>query len=139
MTQYLLSVWHDDGYPSVPQDQVQAMFERVGAFNDELVGSGSWVFGGGLHHNSTATVVRGRPGADPLVSDGPDAESAEQMGGFWVIRCADLDTALKWARKGSEACGQPVEVRPLRRRRLTRGRAGGRCGVSALVRPPAGG
>ena len=46
------------------------------------------------------------------MTDGPYAESKEQMGGFWVIEAPDLDTALEWGRKGSLACELPVEVRP---------------------------
>ena len=46
------------------------------------------------------------------MTDGPYAESKEQMGGFWVIEAPDLDAALDWARKGAAACEGPVEVRP---------------------------
>jgi hypothetical protein len=46
------------------------------------------------------------------MTDGPFAETKEQLGGFWVIRCADLDQALAWAEKCAEACMEPVEVRP---------------------------
>jgi hypothetical protein len=46
------------------------------------------------------------------MTDGPYAEAKEQIGGFTVIEAADLDEALAWARKGSEACMWPVEVRP---------------------------
>jgi hypothetical protein len=47
-----------------------------------------------------------------LTTDGPFAETKEQLGGFWVIKAEDLDEALRWAAKGSEACRGPVEVRP---------------------------
>jgi hypothetical protein len=47
-----------------------------------------------------------------VTTDGPFAETKEQLGGFWVITASDLDAALGWAAKGSEACGAPVEVRP---------------------------
>ena len=46
------------------------------------------------------------------MTDGPYAESKEQMGGFWVIEAPDLDAALEWAKKGAAACEGPVEVRP---------------------------
>ena len=52
------------------------------------------------------------PGAEPIVTDGPFAETKEWLGGFWVIEAPDLDAALAWARKGSAACQGPVEVRP---------------------------
>ena len=47
------------------------------------------------------------------MTDGPYAETKEQMGGFWVIEAADLDAALDWARKAAAACEGPVEVRPM--------------------------
>jgi hypothetical protein len=46
------------------------------------------------------------------MTDGPFAETKEQLAGFWVIRCDDLDQALAWAEKCALACGRPIEVRP---------------------------
>ena len=69
------------------------------------------MFAGGLHPSSTATVVRAQ-GGKVVTTDGPFAETKEQLGGFWVIQAQDLDAALAWAAKGSEACMRPVEVRP---------------------------
>jgi len=112
MTQYLLSVWHDDTYDiDVDGADAQRMFAQVDAFNAEVQAAGAWVFGGGLHPASSATVVRSTSG-DVSMTDGPYAESKEQMGVFWVIEAADLDAAVDWARKGSAACEGPVEVRP---------------------------
>ena len=68
-------------------------------------------FAGGLHEPSTATVVRDDDG-ETIITDGPFAETKEQLGGFWIIEVADLDAALAWAAKGSAACMGPVEVRP---------------------------
>ena len=87
------------------------MFAQVSAFNEELQGAGSWVFAGGLHPITTATVVDASKG-EPVITGGPYAESKEQMGGFWVIEATNLEEALEWARKGSAACEGPVEVRP---------------------------
>ncbi len=112
MTQYLLSVWHIGEYPDPNSEEAQKMFAQVGAFNSEVQQSGAWVFAGGLHPASTATVVTASGTADPVITDGPFVESKEQMGGFWIIEAADLDAALEWARKGSAACMAPVEVRP---------------------------
>ena len=58
-----------------------------------------------------ATVVRVADG-ETITTDGPFAETKEQLGGFWIISAADLDAALEWAAKGSAACMGPVEVRP---------------------------
>ena len=111
MTQYLLSVWHDGDYPTPEPEVMQQMFADVSAFNNELQSAGAWVFGGGLHPKESATVVR-VTGGDVSMTDGPYAESKEQIGGFWVIEAPDLDAALEWARKGAAACQGPVEVRP---------------------------
>ena len=72
---------------------------------------GMFVFAGGLVPPDSATVVRTEGGATSM-TDGPFAETKEQLGGFWVIRAADLDEALAWAEKCSAACMGPVEVRP---------------------------
>ena len=115
MPQYLLSVWHDDAYDDLatttPAADMERMFAQVGAFNETLEQAGAWVFGCGLRPASTATVVRAT-GTDVSMTDGPYAESKEQMGGFWVIEAADLDAALEWAGKAAAACEGPVEVRP---------------------------
>ena len=112
MAQYLLSVWHDEDYVvDFSGDDAQRMVAQVGAFNEELMGSGSFVFAGGLNPSSSATVVRSTNGQVSM-TDGPFAESKEVMGGFWVIDVPDLDTALEWARKAAAACEGPVELRP---------------------------
>ena len=90
---------------------MQQAYKAVDAFNAELQSAGAWVFAGGLHPPATATVVRAQ-GGQVVTTDGPFAETKEQLGGFWVIKAADLDAALDWAAKGSAACGGPVEVRP---------------------------
>jgi hypothetical protein len=112
MSQYLMSVWHDDEYEvDFSSDEMQRVGAQVGAFNQELESAGAWVFGAGLMPASSATVVRA---ADTVsMTDGPYAESKEQMGGFWVIEAPDLDAALDWARKAAAACEGPVELRPM--------------------------
>lgn len=111
MTQYLLSVWGVEGSPKPSDAEMQKAYADVDAFNQKLQDSGDWVFGGGLHPAATATVVRVSDG-DVLTTDGPFAESKEQLGGFWIIKAPDLDAALTLAAEGSVACGAPVEVRP---------------------------
>ena len=111
MPKYLLSVWSREDDPMPPDDEVQAMYAAVARFNEEARAEGAWVFAGGLHPSSTATVVDGR-GGDVVTTDGPYAESKEQMGGFWVLEAPDLDAAIDLARRGSAACHGKVEVRP---------------------------
>jgi hypothetical protein len=111
MTQYLMAVHTTEGEPMPSEEQMQQMYKAVDAYNEELKAAGAWVFAGGLHPSSTATVVRAQ-GGQVVTTDGPFAETKEQLGGFWVIDVADLDAALDWAARGSAACGGPVEVRP---------------------------
>ncbi len=111
MTQYLLSVWGVEGTPAPSDDETQKMFKDVGVFNEKLKAQGAWVFAGGLHPVTTATVVRVQDG-EVLTTDGPFAESKEQLGGFWIISAPDLDAALALAAEGTVACQAPVEVRP---------------------------
>jgi hypothetical protein len=108
--QYLLSLYHGDDYRPAP-DQMEAIFRDVDALNKELMAAGAWVFGGGLHPASTAAVLRVQDG-EVLLTDGPYAEGKEHIGGFWVIKAPDRDTALAWGRKATRACTLPVEVRP---------------------------
>ena len=110
MTQYLMSVIHDWDNMELTQEEMRESFAATDRFNDELKNSGHWVFAGGLTHPSSATVVDDRKG-DRIVTDGPYAEVKEQLGGFWVIEAADLDEALDVARRASEACMHPVEIR----------------------------
>jgi len=117
MTTYLLSVHHDAGVtdewtlPHLTEEEVQQSFADTGRFNEEIKASGHWVFAGGLEPPSSATVVDNSTGQN-AVTDGPYAETKEQLGGFWVIEAADLDEALAIAARGSKACRGPVEVRP---------------------------
>jgi hypothetical protein len=111
MKQYLLSVHIDESDPEPPAEELAKLYAAVEAFNTEVREAGAWVFAGGLHPSDRATVVRARDG-EVLVTDGPYAETKEQLGGFWVLKADDLDGALAWAKKATVACEGPVEVRP---------------------------
>ncbi len=111
MPQYLLSVVDDEFTRKRPADEAQPIFEAVGAFNEELQREGYWVFAGGLSEPATATTVDAR-GPEVLLTDGPFVETKEYLGGFWIIRVADLDVALGLAARASRACDGRVEVRP---------------------------
>jgi hypothetical protein len=111
MKQYLLAVHTVKGAPVPSDEELQKSYAQVDKVNAELQTAGVWVFGGGLLPSESATVVRVEGGATTM-TDGPFAETKEQLGGFWVIRVADLDQALAWAEKCAQACQNPVEVRP---------------------------
>ena len=109
MPQYLLSIYQPDG--GVPDAETMARIATdLHRLNEELRESGSWVFTGGLHAPSSATVVR----ADGMMTDGPYLEGKEHIGGIWVITAPDLDAALRWGRKAAAAATLPIEVRPFR-------------------------
>jgi hypothetical protein len=111
MKQYMLSVYNAEGQPAPSPEVIEEMYRDVEAVNVQLREAGVWVFAGGLQPASTATVVQIRDGK-VLTTDGPFAETKEQLGGFWVITADDLDAALAWSAKATEACRAPVEVRP---------------------------
>jgi hypothetical protein len=110
MKQYLLSVYQPEGDPP-PPEVLDPIMRDVNAFNDELKTAGAWVFAGGLHAPSTATVLRQQEG-DVLTTDGPYAEGKEYLGGFTIIKAPDLDAALAWGRKLAGVLPLPIEVRP---------------------------
>ena len=117
MTQYLLSLYQPDGDikggKPPPPEVLQKIMRDVNALRQEMIDAGVWVFSGGLHHPSSATVVHAREG-EVLTTDGPFIESKEHIGGFNIIKANDLDAALVWARKFTKATHLPVEVRPFR-------------------------
>ena len=118
MPQYLLSVhgpMDDSPYGSYDAQALLELrkqsFAATGKVNEEMQKAGVWVFAGGLTPISNATTVDNR-GGNLTVTDGPYAETKEYLGGFWILDLPDLDAALKWATKASEACIGTVEVRP---------------------------
>src|SRR4051812_39975219 len=111
MTQYMLSVHMVEGAPVLSDDEMQAAYKATADLNEEIKAEGAWVFAGGLHAADTATVVR-NTGGDVLTTDGPFAETKEQLGGFWIVELPDLDAALALAARASAACREAVEVRP---------------------------
>ncbi len=110
MKQYLLSVYQPDG-PPPPDVDLEKVMRAIDELHEELKAAGAWVFDGGLHPASTATVVRVEDD-EVLITDGPYAEGKEHVGGFTIIRAPDLDAALEWGRKAARATTLPVEVRP---------------------------
>jgi hypothetical protein len=110
MKQYLLSVYQPSG-PRPDAAALARIARDLDALNAEIKAAGAWVFAGGLHDPSTATVLR--PADDEvLTTDGPFAEGKEHIGGFTILTAPDLDAALAWGCKLARATTLPVEVRP---------------------------
>jgi len=114
MKRYLLSIYQPDG-PAPPPEVLERISADLDALNRELREAGAWVFAGGLHPPSTATVVRVTDG-EVLWTDGPFTEGKEHIGGFTIVRASDLDAALEWGRRLAEATTLPIEVRPFQDR-----------------------
>ncbi len=111
VTHYLISVYPYGSAAVSVETQNAPRMTQIGAFNDEIIASGNFVFAGGLLGPAAATVVKATHGAVTM-TDGPFVETHEALGGFWVIEAADLDEALAIAARATIACGAPLEVRP---------------------------
>jgi hypothetical protein len=110
----MLLLWMDESAAAdATEAQMAAQMQRWSAYTEELVAAGAMVSGDGLQPSSTSTTVR-LDGGERLLTDGPFAETKEQIGGFYVIDCENLDQAIDWAAKVPSALdGRPVEVRPV--------------------------
>jgi hypothetical protein len=111
MKQYLLSIQQPDAPPTPDVVDLDKVMRDVDALIQEMKTAGVWVFNGGLHPPSTATVVRVKDG-QVLMTDGPYTEGKEHVGGVVIVKVPDLDAALEWGRKSARATTLPIEVRP---------------------------
>jgi hypothetical protein len=113
MPHYMLAAHtrEGDARESMAAQDQQATWERISRVEAEMKSAGAWVFSARLHDAGTATVVRISNG-DVLMTDGPFAESKDHLAGFYLIEAPDLDAALRWGAKVTEAVGHPIEVRP---------------------------
>ena len=110
MPQYLVSIHRPNDYdPAVAEDET--MSREIDTLNAEMVAAGIRVFVGGLHPVSRAKSLRTQPDGQMHITDGPYLATNEHVGGFWVLKTANLDEALAWGRKAAVACRAPVEVR----------------------------
>jgi hypothetical protein len=105
---YLILIHENEA--TAPHDEAE--FQRWMEYTERLKASGCYLGGEALQPTSTATTVRVKNGKT-LTTDGPFAETKEQLGGFYLVKCRDLDEALKWAAQIPSADRGPVEVRPI--------------------------
>lgn len=110
---YMFSLFSEErSMDGVSPEQLKAGMASWDAFSTEAQEAGVLVAGDGLQDTSTATTVRIDGGGERLVSDGPFAETKEQLAGFYVLDCENLDAALEWAQKIPLPEGA-IEVRPV--------------------------
>jgi hypothetical protein len=111
--EYLLLIYGDqNGWESMSEEERGRIFQAYGTFTEELQNSGAMVAGNALQPTQTATTVRVR-NDETLTTDGPFAETKEQLGGYYLVEAASLDEALDWAAKIPGARHGSVEVRPV--------------------------
>jgi hypothetical protein len=110
---YLLTIYTDESrYATMtPEDSARLMAD-YGAFGQEAQQAGVLLGGEGLQPTATATTVRVRDG-EAMFTDGPFAETREQLGGYYLLECRDLDEAIAWAAQIPGARDGSVEVRPV--------------------------
>jgi hypothetical protein len=110
---YLLALIADpSGASERTAEQAQQAMRGWDAFTNATIEAGVYLGGEGLQPPETATTVRIQQSGEPIVSDGPFAETKEQLGGYYLLDCKDLDDALAWAKR-IPMPGGTVEVRPV--------------------------
>jgi hypothetical protein len=111
--QYILLI-HDDPahFANMSEEERASLYQEYGAFSQDLRDRGAYVGGDQLQPTSTATTVRVRDG-EQLTTDGPYAETKEQLGGYYIIDVGTLDEAIEWAARIPSARMGSIEVRPI--------------------------
>ena len=110
---YILLIHNDErAFGAMPEAERQQIFGEYMQLTEDIKKNGQYHGGNPLQPTATATTVRVRDGKR-LVTDGPFAETKEQLGGYYLIDAADLDAALNVAARIPSARGGSIEVRPI--------------------------
>ncbi len=110
---YMLTlIGPEGGFEDVTPEQMKEEMGHWAQYGQKTMDKGVFVAGDALQESSTATTLRGGRGQEWAVTDGPYAESKEQLGGFYLLECKDLDEALEWAKQVPLREGA-IEVRPV--------------------------
>lgn len=111
--EYLLLI-HEDGElaSTLTQEEQDAIYPDYGSFTEEMVEAGVMRGGNPLQPVTTATTIRVRDGSS-VTTDGPFAETKEQLAGYYLIGCDNLDQAMAWAAKIPSAKFGAIEIRPI--------------------------
>jgi hypothetical protein len=110
---YLLLMYADESIGSnYSQEEWQAAAKTWAEFRREMSASGVLISSSGVSPGAKPTTVRVRNGKT-LITDGPFAETHEQLGGYFLVDCKDLDEAIRWAEKIPTAKYGSIEIRPL--------------------------
>ena len=111
--QYLLLIYsNEQANAAVPEEEQREKFGAWMSYTEAMKKEGAFVAGDALQPTATATSVRMRSG-ERVMSDGPFAETKEQLGGYYIVEVPDLDAALSWAERCPGALNGTIEVRPV--------------------------
>ena len=111
--QYMLLIYgNENGGSDTSETEQRAMLQEWFDYTEELRSAGVMKAGDALQPTATATTVRD-DGGEALVTDGPFAETKEQLGGYYLLDVADLDEAIRWAHKCPGARTGTIELRPV--------------------------
>jgi hypothetical protein len=102
----------EGGWEDITPEQMADEMKNWERFGKETVEAGAFIAGDGLQPTSEGKTVRGGRDEERVVTDGPFAETKEQIGGFYLLECKDMDEALEWAKK-VPIRGGAIEVRPV--------------------------
>ena len=109
---YLLALISEEGgMEDASPEEMKAVMDRWSAYGREAVEKGAFLAGEGLQPSASASTVRIEDGKEPTVTDGPFAESKEQLAGFFVVDCATPERAHEIAERFA-APGDTIELRP---------------------------
>ena len=110
---YLLLIYQNEAdHARLSQEELGAEYEAYGAYGEEVQKRGAFLSGEPLMPTNTATTVRVR-GGKTLTTDGPFAETKEQLGGYYLLNCKDLDEAIEWAARIPAVTAGSIEIRPV--------------------------
>jgi hypothetical protein len=111
---YMLLIYGDEsGWANLSEAETEAEMGKWYAYTQEMQDAGVSTVGEALQPTATATTVRDNGSGEPMVTDGPFAETKEQLGGFYMLDVPNLDEAIKWAHKCPAATSGTIELRPI--------------------------
>ena len=108
----LTLISEEGGWQDATPEQMKDEMDNWSRFGQEAVEAGAFIAGDGLQPSSEGKTVRGGRDEERVVTDGPFAETKEQVGGFYLLECKDMDEALEWAKR-VPIRGGGIEVRPV--------------------------
>jgi hypothetical protein len=109
---FILNLYGDESFfAEATPEQMKELGEQMNEYNAELEKAGVWVSGEGLAPSAHARTLRFGTDGKVVPTDGPFTETKEQVGGFWILECKDMNEAEKWASK-APIKGAVIEIRP---------------------------